>query len=114
MVVHESKHSFVLKVSFLVEPNFHVILITCVITCIRIVVPAMFFFQVFLGFLNCKSTEKYFHKIEDDSPHKFEEYKELVKYFREGSQGKGSTVYLTLKLYSTFSTEVLVHTRADR
>ena len=61
---------------------------------------------MFLGFYNCKSFDKYINKVEEDSPHKFAEYKELMKYLREESQLKGAGVFMGLKLYSTFKCEV--------
>ena len=59
-----------------------------------------------MGLLNCKSFEQYMHGIEKDFPHKFEEYQELIAYLRKESQLKGSNGCMSLKLYSTFLTEV--------
>lgn len=61
---------------------------------------------MFLGIINCNSLQKHFYKVEEDSAHKFEKYKELIKYIREESQFKGPIPSLTMNLYSTFLSEV--------
>ena len=45
-------------------------------------------------------------KVEEDSPQKFDEYTEFIKYLREKSQLKGSAGLMAIKLYSTLLSEV--------